>query len=1082
MNLLALMVLLAVACPASAIWTEDASNNFATDLAPFLALFGEKMLLHWLSQSVTYFEVFVIAVCPIGVPALIMGAIRLAGSQTTRNFIGRPRESRPVVESELTPSTSNEVSESWDGQRVVRTIGEGKTQEYFVLKRVGATSTDRIVAKKLSESVGTYIEVGDVPTLPGKSYQILKSTFNSLTRCLASMNLPSLGLNSVISFYTGRSRSASDVEHNTVSLHDVTPRAPGNSHIPHDDAGVILIKNDKNKSPNLSLNIQEHFYPKRGTLMAFLALAGFFLGLICPWMDWLSMIMAKGLQDAPWSKRLEANEESDSSDRPWAANGGWDWKAPSWEDLQKCLPLLPDAPLDPNARLSKAQEVLNLRKGIAGAGAIPPPLTTLAVSVARAIEGTLNTLTDSGEGYLEHGCRSLLWKIGGHPDDVVEIRLNLDADGKWKVPAGDLEAILSLWLFKTSCGGKARGRQPAAEAVPVGESISTGAPAGHASVGQEDEWLRKYSQKSPSLLPMPSEGNPLPALSQEINLWFNEPFRDTRQFGLVALKHGIHSSEPSQRRSSTSPAQSSYRRPSESSSSSLPDEDFGTLGEVKTLVEEPEGSLQTSHAQHLFCLFMWSLAKTLKKPIGGDTNVVAAPGRAPSKGLRQTRFAVENSHLREISSKISLAGLGEQGIVFPALLLPLLAANKLPSARAILKAAREYHDAYERKEPQDTDFSVYIWLFGNLLKLPSQKELFITVASVLIDGLEHMHLDHEPDWKAGPIITGTLTSVIKITRSYLGDPGWKVIKRMVSVSESHDTHFSSTFNSTSGQLGLEPISEHSGNTPNPVSPHNHLTPLQLFCFNGEDLSEEKITEVIKHNLDDIDAVDIFGRTAIHYAIQRDHSRRFKLVRRLCDFGAKLNIPDLLGRTPLHIACHCPEVAVVDKLLSSLVEGFNVSDSKGLTPLHHAVAWGRGGVLDYLRELGRTSLFRLNDRAPELVHYYARYREARDLTSMTGFGVMGLCDHRGRSGFHLVVINHKIKPEDIPTIFTEITHFDYRDSASESPLDLAARILAYGCGHDCSRACKERMEKIHPALIKQQSNLLWLRRPWPKMTL
>jgi hypothetical protein len=55
------------------------------------------MLLHWLSQSVTYFEVLVIAICPIGVPALIISAICLVGSQTARNIAGRPRESRPVV-------------------------------------------------------------------------------------------------------------------------------------------------------------------------------------------------------------------------------------------------------------------------------------------------------------------------------------------------------------------------------------------------------------------------------------------------------------------------------------------------------------------------------------------------------------------------------------------------------------------------------------------------------------------------------------------------------------------------------------------------------------------------------------------------------------------------------------------------------------------------------------------------------------------------------------------------------------------------------------------------------------------------
>ncbi|CAG9947338.1 unnamed protein product [Clonostachys rosea f. rosea IK726] len=1080
------LILLAVACPAHATWTDSASSNLATDLAPFLSLFGEKMLLHWISQSVTYFEVLVIAICPIGIPALIISALRLAGSQTARNIIGRPRESRPAVESELTPSTSDEVSECWDGHRVVRTIGDAKTQEYFVLKRVGASSTDRIVVKKLSECVATYIEIGEVPTFPGKTYQALKSTFNSLTRRLASLNLPSLLL--AIRRYARRSSSASDVENNTVPLDDLPSRDSGSPRMLQNDVGndigVILIKNDKKKSPNLSLNIQEHLYPKFGDLFLFLALTGFFFGLIFPLilvgptakplmsgfeMDWLSMTVAKGIQDAPWSQTLESrlHAESDSSYRPWAANDGWDWKAPSWEDLTKCVPLIPNAPLDSTARPSKAQEVLNLRKGIAKAGAALPPLTTLAVSVARAIEGTLDILTTSGEGYLEPGCRSLLWKIGGHPDDVVEFRLNLDDDGKkWNVQAGDLEAMLSLWLYKTSCGDKARETQPTAAAVPVGESISTMPPAGHATVGQEDEWLRKHSRKLTSLSPMPSEGNPIPALFQGINLWFTEPFRDTRQFGLVALEHDIPSSEPSPRRSSTLPAQSSYKRPSKSSSLVLLDEHFSTLDEVKTLVQEPEGSLQTSLAQHLFCLFMWSLAKTLKKPIGGGTSVAVAAAQMSPKGSRRTQFALENSCLRDISAKISLEGLGDQGIVFPALLLPLLGADKLPSAQTILEAAREYHDAYERKESQDINNHVYMWLFGNAFKLPTRKDLFLKVASVLIDSLEHMDLDHEPGWESRSAIKCTLTSVIKITRCYIGDSEWRFLKRVVSVSESHDSRFSSAFN-----WGLGPISVHSGNTQKPVSPHNHLTALHLFCLKGEDLSEEKITEVIRDNVDDINSVDVFGRAAIHYAVQRDNSNMFNLVNKLVNSGAKVNIHDLLGRTPLHLASHYPGVTSVVKKLMGQYKDFNVFDSKGLTPLHHAASWGKLRELENLRRYGHPTSF-IFPYAAELVHFYARYREARHLTPMVNLGLMDLHDNRGRSGFHLAVINPKIKPEDIPEIFTDLTNFEHRDSFLESPLDLAMRISQYGCGHKCSSACKDRMNRFYKGLKDHQTDLRW----------
>jgi hypothetical protein len=36
------------------------------------------------------------------------------------------------------------------------------------------------------------------------------------------------------------------------------------------------------------------------------------------------------------------------------------------------------------------------------------------------------------------------------PDDVVEIHLDLDDGEAWKVQPEELEAMLFLWLFKTS--------------------------------------------------------------------------------------------------------------------------------------------------------------------------------------------------------------------------------------------------------------------------------------------------------------------------------------------------------------------------------------------------------------------------------------------------------------------------------------------------------------------------------------------------------------------------------------------------------------------------------------------------------
>lgn len=62
--------------------------------------------------------------------------------------------------------------------------------------------------------------------------------------------------------------------------------------------------------------------------------------------------------------------------------------------------------------------------------------------------------------------------------------------------------------------------------------------------------------------------------------------------------------------------------------------------------------------------------------------------------------------------KIALVGVGDQGVVFSALLLPLLESDKLSSSQEIFEAARIPHDVCERKTSWGTDNFVYMSLFG----------------------------------------------------------------------------------------------------------------------------------------------------------------------------------------------------------------------------------------------------------------------------------------------------------------------------------------------------------------------------------
>ncbi|KAK3363272.1 hypothetical protein B0T25DRAFT_513321 [Lasiosphaeria hispida] len=131
---------------------DDFSNNLFTDLAPLLALFGERVTMQFMSQSVGWADNIVLAMAPLGIITAIVGAIRVGGPSWLKAIIGRARESRAVAESELMSSTSNEVCELWNGQEIVRVMGEGPIREFIVLLPEGGDgNSDRVKVMELED-------------------------------------------------------------------------------------------------------------------------------------------------------------------------------------------------------------------------------------------------------------------------------------------------------------------------------------------------------------------------------------------------------------------------------------------------------------------------------------------------------------------------------------------------------------------------------------------------------------------------------------------------------------------------------------------------------------------------------------------------------------------------------------------------------------------------------------------------------------------------------------------------------------------------------------------------------------------
>jgi len=129
------MILLFLCCLAllfpivSADGWDDFSNNLATDLAPFVSLFGEQMTKQYISESITKLDYFIFAMAPMGILTAVVSAIRVCGSASLRAFVGRAQEGGGNAEAELCSSTSRDVCELYNNGGIARVFGRPKILE-----------------------------------------------------------------------------------------------------------------------------------------------------------------------------------------------------------------------------------------------------------------------------------------------------------------------------------------------------------------------------------------------------------------------------------------------------------------------------------------------------------------------------------------------------------------------------------------------------------------------------------------------------------------------------------------------------------------------------------------------------------------------------------------------------------------------------------------------------------------------------------------------------------------------------------------------------------------------------------------
>ncbi|KAF4492013.1 Serine/threonine-protein phosphatase 6 regulatory ankyrin repeat subunit B [Colletotrichum fructicola Nara gc5] len=187
---------------------DDFTNNLFSDLAPVLALFGERATMQFMSQSLGWADCIALAMAPLGIITIIVSAIRVGGPMRLKAIIGRAKENTSVAEMELMSSTSREVCELYNGESIVRCQGLAPVWEYICLVPRGDNAKD--LAKRNSKTSGRIH---------------FKTLEQAITDGLLSLE--------------GRSSK-------------VTPADD-----PLDGASMIVIRNTGPEAPNISLNLSE---------------------------------------------------------------------------------------------------------------------------------------------------------------------------------------------------------------------------------------------------------------------------------------------------------------------------------------------------------------------------------------------------------------------------------------------------------------------------------------------------------------------------------------------------------------------------------------------------------------------------------------------------------------------------------------------------------------------------------------------------------------------------------------------------------------------------------------------------------
>ncbi|CAP60528.1 uncharacterized protein PODANS_1_8220 [Podospora anserina S mat+] len=347
--------------------------------------------MQFMSQATGWADSIILAMAPLGIITIIVAAIRVGGPFWLGSVIGRARENRAVPEAELMSSTSYEVRELWNGQEIVRVMGQGPIREFIILIPEDKTKDEKETEEGRE---GHMLEVRAME---------LKDPPQNEQGVLGAMWYVYLSPQWVLFFQSSVLAWAGVATYYFQYPKDDKEGEP-----------VAWVRRNFNKNPE-----------------AVPLTAGFEL-------DWLVMTLEKH-RTALWflSKSDEDCGQLDESSRPWAkGDDSWDWRVAAVQNRN-------NVKMDPDEHKSESrpQRLMRIRRELGKLAGWAGVASAEAISLTRAIEFTMDTLFSHGP--IDSGDMWWSLTVSGEP---VYFRLSWKA-GHWTAYSDELDSVLPLWMY-----------------------------------------------------------------------------------------------------------------------------------------------------------------------------------------------------------------------------------------------------------------------------------------------------------------------------------------------------------------------------------------------------------------------------------------------------------------------------------------------------------------------------------------------------------------------------------------------------------------------------------------------------------